>query len=88
MRFYNVNKRTSVDIPESDCRKIAYRRETYKGIQERYAVRAIDDDGTNLTKFINKKTYDSLTNVKVFEYDTEPKRFGFLKKIMNMITGE
>ena len=61
MKFYNVKKRESVEIAESTCKKVVYKRETSKGTQERYAVRAKDDDGTNLTKFVNKATYDSLS---------------------------
>lgn len=61
MKFYNVKKRESVEISESACKKVVYKRETSKGTQERYAVRAQDDDGTNLTKFVNKATYDSLS---------------------------
>jgi len=62
MKFYNVKKRESVEIGEADCKKVIYKRTTSKGtLQERYAVRAKDNDGTNLTKFISKATYDSLT---------------------------
>lgn len=61
MKFYNVKKRESVEIAEADCKKVVYKRKTSKGVQERYAVRAKDDDGTNLTKFVNKATYDKLT---------------------------
>jgi hypothetical protein len=61
MKFYNVKKRDSVEISESDCKKVVYKRKTAKGVQERYAVRAKDDDGTNLTKFVNKATYDKLS---------------------------
>ncbi len=61
MKFYNVKKRESVEIPESECKKVVYKRETSKGVQERYAVRAQDDDGTNLTKFLKKADYDKLS---------------------------
>lgn len=60
MKFYNVKKREKVDISESDCKKVIYKRETSKGTQERYAVRAKDDDGTNLTKFLKKADFDNL----------------------------
>ncbi len=60
MKFYNVKKRKEVEIADSKCKKVVYKRKTSKGIQERYAVRAQDDDGTNLTKFINKKVFDKL----------------------------
>lgn len=61
IKFYNVKKRESVEIAEKDCKKVVYERKTSKGTQERYAVRAQDDDGTNLTKFVNKATYDELS---------------------------
>ncbi|MCF7791773.1 MAG: hypothetical protein K9L78_04930 [Victivallales bacterium] len=61
VKFYNVKKRESVEVDESSCYKVVYKKETKKGVQERYAVRAKDDDGTNLTKFINKATFDSLS---------------------------
>jgi hypothetical protein len=61
MKFYNVKKRESVEVDESTCTKVIYTRETKNGTQERYAVRAQDDDGTNLTKFISKATYDELS---------------------------
>ena len=61
MKFYNVKKRESVEIPESECKKVIYKRKTSKGEQERYAVRAQDDDGTNLTKFLKKEDYDKLS---------------------------
>ena len=61
MEFYNVKKRESVEIADAKCEKVVYKRETYTGVKERYAVRAKDDDGTNLTKFISKATYDALS---------------------------
>jgi hypothetical protein len=36
-------------------------RKTSKGDQIRYAVRATLDDGTSLTKFVNKEVFDGLT---------------------------
>jgi len=58
--FYNVKKRASVEVEETTCKKVVYDRETSKGKQQRYAVRAKDSDGTSLTKFISKETYDGL----------------------------
>lgn len=60
IKFYNVKKRASVELEETGCYKVVYKKETSKGVQERFAVRAKDDDGTNLTKFINKATFDGL----------------------------
>ena len=63
--LYNVKKKAKVQIDESKCTKVIYSRKTKSGaIQEKYAVKAIDDDGTHLTKFITKAVYDSL-NCKV-----------------------
>lgn len=61
MEFYNVKKRAKVKIAEAKCEKVVYKRKTSTGIQERYAVRAVDGDGTNLTKFISKKDFDALS---------------------------
>ena len=60
MEFFNVKKRTKVEIAEKNCKKVVYKRETATGIQERYAVKATDDDGTNLTKFVSKADYAKL----------------------------
>ena len=60
IEFYNVKKRKKVSIQESDIKKVEYKRETTKGIQIRYAFRAQDDDGTNLTKFVSKADYDKV----------------------------
>ncbi len=56
--FYNVKKRQKVKVEEADCKKVVYKRKTSKGIQERYAIRATDNDGTNLTKFMSKADFD------------------------------
>ncbi len=57
MQFYNVKKREKVDIADSEIKKTTY---TVRGGQVRYAVRAVDDDGTNLTKFMKKEDWDAL----------------------------
>jgi len=54
IEFYNVKKRKKVQINESDCTKVKYEKETKKGKQVRYAFRAEDDDGTNLTLFCSE----------------------------------
>lgn len=56
MEFYNVKKRAKVEIPDQEIRKTKYEG---KAGQVRYAIRATDE-GTNLTKFVNKETWDSL----------------------------
>ena len=60
IEFYNVKKRQKVSIDESGIEKVEYKRETSKGTQVRYAFRAKDDDGTNLTKFVSKTDYDNI----------------------------
>jgi hypothetical protein len=60
IEFYNVKKRKKVSINESGIKKVEYKRETAKGVQVRYAFRAQDDDGTNLTKFVSKVDYDKV----------------------------
>ena len=61
IEFYNVKKREKVQINESAIEKVEYKRETSKGTQIRYAFKAKDDDGTNLTKFVSKADYDNVT---------------------------
>ena len=60
IEFYNVKKRKKVSIEESNIEKVEYKKETSKGLQVRYAFKAVDDDGTNLTKFCSKADYDAL----------------------------
>ena len=60
IEFYNVKKKAKVKINEADIKKVEYKKETSKGEQVRYAFRAVDDDGTNLTKFCSKADYDKL----------------------------
>ena len=57
MQFYNVKKREKVEISDSDVKKTTY---NVKGGQVRYAVRAVDDDGMNLTKLMKKDDWDAL----------------------------
>ncbi|OIP25175.1 hypothetical protein AUK11_01085 [bacterium CG2_30_37_16] len=57
MDFYSVKKREKVSIPDDQIRKTVY---VSKKGQKRYAVRAVDDDSTNLTKFVSKDAYDNL----------------------------
>ena len=60
IEFYNVKKRKKVSIDESSVEKVEYKKETSKGTQVRFAFKAVDDDGTNLTKFCSKVDYDAL----------------------------
>ncbi len=62
MEFYSVKHRKKVDVPDGDIKKKIYN----SGKSEnsvRYAAVAkfkVDGDEVNLTKFINKATFDSL----------------------------
>jgi hypothetical protein len=61
IEFYNVKKRKKVKIEESNVTKVTYERKTSSGdVQIRYAVKAVDDDGTNLTKFCSKANWDAI----------------------------
>ena len=57
-KFYNVKKRESVTIDENKCTKVIYKKKVAGKVQERYAIRAQDDDSTNLTRFMSKKDFD------------------------------
>tara|TARA_A100001011_G_C13653306_1_gene572533 strand:+ start:212 stop:418 length:207 start_codon:yes stop_codon:yes gene_type:complete len=61
IEFYNVKKREKVSIDEGSVKKKEYQRKLKDGsTQTRYAFRATDDDGTNLTKFCSKADYDAV----------------------------
>jgi hypothetical protein len=61
VEFYNVKKRKKVSIDASNIEKVTYDRKLKDGaVQTRYAFKAVDDDGTNLTKFCSKADYDKL----------------------------
>lgn len=57
IEFYNVKTRQKVGIEESRVRKVKY---LPQGAQNpRFAVKA-EHDGTTLTKFISRETYEML----------------------------
>ncbi len=61
IEFYNVKKKTKVQISESDIERKTYERVSKAGkVSLRHALAAVDDDGTKLTKFCSKDVYDSL----------------------------
>ena len=61
MQFYNVRKKEKVEISDDKVKAVKYERTTKNGKTViRYGVRAVDDDGTKLTKFCNREVYDSL----------------------------
>ena len=61
VEFYNVKKKAKVQIDESKIEKVKYERETKSGkTQIRYAFKAVDDDGTSLTKFCSEADWKAL----------------------------
>jgi hypothetical protein len=61
IEFYNVKKRAKVKKSASRIEKVTYDRKLKDGsTQTRYAFKAVDDDGTNLTKFCSKSDFDQL----------------------------
>jgi hypothetical protein len=59
VEFYNVKTRQKVEVPEGQLKKQKLERTTAKGVQVRYAVKAVVD-GTSLTRFVNEQTFRSL----------------------------
>jgi hypothetical protein len=55
MQFYDVKKRMKVEADVVD--KVEYQ---VNGVT-RYAVKGKTEDGRNLTKFVSKKDYDSVS---------------------------
>ena len=61
IEFYNVKKKMKVLIDPSKVDKTAYERVAKSGkMSIRYALKAIDEDGTKLNKFCSKADYDNL----------------------------
>lgn len=61
IEFYNVRKKAKVSIPESKVKKVEYKSTTKIGKEViRYGLKSVDEDGTKLTKFVSRDTYDSL----------------------------
>lgn len=61
IEFYNVKKKKKVKVDPSIVTKHAYEKTTKAGkLSIRYALKAIDEDGTKLTKFCSKADYDSV----------------------------
>tara|TARA_E500000331_G_C17210722_1_gene693542 strand:+ start:831 stop:1049 length:219 start_codon:yes stop_codon:yes gene_type:complete len=61
IEFYNVRKKAKVEIDESNVEVVIYNNTTKTGKKvTRYGVKAVDEDGTKLTKFISKVNADEL----------------------------
>ena len=65
MEFYSVKHRRKVEVADGDLKKKAFEVKGKGGnMMTRYAVVAqttVDGSKVNLTKFISKDTYDTLT---------------------------
>jgi hypothetical protein len=59
IQFYDVKNRKKVDVSESQVKKVKYVRQTSKGAQTRYALRA-NVGGVNLTKFVSEVDWKKL----------------------------
>jgi len=61
IEFYNVKKKQKVKVDANSVSKHAYEKTTKTGkLSIRYALKAVDEDGTKLTKFCSKADYDSI----------------------------
>ena len=61
VEFYNVKKKTKVQIAAELVEKKTYQMVTKGGNKStRYALKAVDEDGTKLTKFCSKADYDAI----------------------------
>tara|TARA_B100000035_G_scaffold159089_1_gene135648 strand:+ start:216 stop:404 length:189 start_codon:yes stop_codon:yes gene_type:complete len=61
IQFYNVKKKEKVEIDPSKVTKHAYEKTAKSGkLTIRYALKAVDEDGTKLTKFCSKADYDAI----------------------------
>jgi hypothetical protein len=62
IEFYNVKKKEKVSIDESKVDGKVIEKVTKTGKQStRYCLKAVDEDGTKLTKFCSKADYDKIT---------------------------
>ena len=63
IEFYNVKKKAKVQIAESQVKGHIYEKTTKTGKKSiRYGLKAVDEDGTKLTKFCSKADYDKISN--------------------------
>lgn len=59
IEFYNVRSKKKVQVPEERVSKSVYTKKTKKGVERtRYAFKAVDEDGTKLTRFCSKADFD------------------------------
>jgi|TARA_B100000902_G_scaffold321359_1_gene314248 predicted DNA binding CopG/RHH family protein len=61
IEFYNVKKKTKVKIAEEDVEKVKIEKASKNGnMRVRYAFKAVDDDGTKLTRFCSEADFNNL----------------------------
>ena len=61
IEFYNVRKKVKVSIAVEDITPVVYNNVTKTGKKTtRYGLKAVDEDGTKLTKFCSKDVYEEL----------------------------
>jgi hypothetical protein len=61
IEFYNVKKKEKVRVSKAQVEKHVYERQLKSGkTSKRYAFKAVDEDGTKLTKFCSKADFDAL----------------------------
>jgi len=61
IEFYNVKRKCRVKIKSSEVQAVKYEKQSKKGsVRIRYALKAIDSDGTKLTKFCSESDYNKL----------------------------
>ncbi|HAR67853.1 MAG TPA: hypothetical protein DCR55_16845 [Lentisphaeria bacterium] len=60
VEFYNVKKRAKVQIDDSKITKVKWEKTSKDGkVQVRFGLKAKDDDGTNLTKFVKQADWEA-----------------------------
>jgi len=61
IEFYNVKKKTKVSIPKDQIESVKIEKLSKNGtMRVRYALKAVDDDGTKLTRFCSESDFNLL----------------------------
>jgi len=59
IEFYNVRSKKKVQISEEKVSKSSFTKKTKKGVERtRYAFKAVDEDGTKLTRFCSEADFN------------------------------
>tara|TARA_Y100001973_G_C5134512_1_gene299585 strand:+ start:123 stop:314 length:192 start_codon:yes stop_codon:yes gene_type:complete len=60
IQFYNVKKKQKVLISEDKVEKVKIEKPSKNGVlRTRYAFKAVDEDGTKLTRFCSEADYNN-----------------------------